>query len=72
MSRSLWMLVLVLVVLHQDNWFWEDSRLVLGFMPIGLLYHACISIAAGAMWWWATVYCWPTERDQSAPEHRAA
>ena len=59
MSRVLWFLVLVLVVLHQDNWYWEDKTLVFGFMPIGLFYHACISVAASAVWLWATRYCWP-------------
>lgn len=63
MSRVLWILVLVLVVLHQDNWFWEDDTLVFGFMPIGLFYHACISVAASCVWFWATRYCWPVDAD---------
>lgn len=63
MSRVLLILVLVLVVLHQDNWFWEDDTLVFGFMPIGLFYHACISIAASAVWFWATRYSWPVEAE---------
>lgn len=63
MSRALLILVLALVVLHQDNWFWEDDTLVFGFMPIGLFYHACISVAASAMWFWATRSCWPAEAE---------
>lgn len=59
MSRSLCVLILVLIVLHQDNWFWTDDRLVFGFLPIGLFYHGCISIAAAGVWWWATIKCWP-------------
>ena len=39
-------LVVLLLVLHQDNWLWNDGTLVFGFMPIGLLYHAGISMAA--------------------------
>jgi hypothetical protein len=76
MPRLLWVFVLVLVVLHQDNWFWTDDRLIFGFLPIGLFYHACISIAASAMWWWATIYCWPQgldiEPDDLASEERSA
>ena len=72
MPRALWIFVLVLIILHQDNWFWTDDRLVLGFMPIGLLYHAGISIAAAVMWWWATIYCWPVESDPSSVEETAS
>ncbi len=61
MSKLIWAIVVLLVILHQDNWFWEDGRLVFGFIPIGLFYHACISISAGIVWFLATKYCWPTE-----------
>ena len=67
MRYLVWALVLLLVVLHQDNWLWEDERLMFGFMPIGLCYHACISVAAGVVWFLATKFCWPAglevERD---------
>ena len=63
MPRSLLAVILVLLILHQDNWFWTDSRLVFGFMPIGLFYLACLSLAAGATWFWATKYCWPEGLD---------
>jgi len=72
MPRSLWILVLVLIVLHQDNWLWTDDRLIFGFLPIGLFYQACISLAAGALWWWATIYCWPKDLDGEVPEERSA
>ena len=68
MQFLVWALVLLLVVLHQDHWFWEDAHLVFGFMPIGLCYHACISLAAGIVWFLATKFCWPSnlevERDR--------
>ena len=35
--------------------------LVLGFVPMGLFYHACISIAASATWWLATKIAWPED-----------
>ncbi len=54
-------LVLLLLILHQDNWFWDDGRLIFGFMPIGLFYHACISIAASATWFLATRIAWPLD-----------
>ena len=61
MSRTLWIAIVVLIVLHQDNWFWEDGTLVFGFLPVGLFYHACISLAAVATWFVATKCFWPTD-----------
>ena len=59
MPRSLLAVILILLVLHQDNWFWTDGTLVFGFMPIGLFYHACISLAASCVWFYAVKNCWP-------------
>jgi hypothetical protein len=59
MRIVVWCLVLLLVILHQDNWLWDDARLVFGFMPITLLYHAGISIGAAITWYLATVFAWP-------------
>ena len=72
MPRSLLVLLLALLVLHQDNWLWTNDSLVFGFMPIGLFYHACLSVAAGLTWWWATHYCWPVERDESTATESAS
>lgn len=59
MRWLVWALVVLLVVLHHDVWNWNNKTLVFGFMPITLLYHACISIAASVTWYLATVYAWP-------------
>ena len=59
-------LVILLLILHQDNWFWTSDYLVFGFMPIGLFYHACISIAAACVWYLATKIAWPVEIIQRA------
>ena len=61
-----WGLVLLLLIIHQDNWFWDDNTLVFGFMPIGLLYHACISIGAATTWYLATLFAWPEELAEAA------
>jgi hypothetical protein len=52
-------LLVLLVILHQDYWQWEDSSLVFGFLPRALAYHIGISLAAAAVWWLAVTYCWP-------------
>jgi hypothetical protein len=54
-------LVIALIVLHQDNWFWNSDTLVFGMLPITLFYHLCISIAASAVWFLATKIAWPVE-----------
>ena len=54
-------LVVVLALLHQDFWFWDDPTLVFGFMPVGLFYHALYSIAAACLWAAAVKWAWPSE-----------
>ena len=61
MKFVVWGLVVLLMILHQDNWNWENETLVFGFMPVTLLYHACISVAAGVTWWLATKFAWPAD-----------
>lgn len=76
--RGAWIiagLVIALLVLHQDNWFWTDKRLVLGFIPIGLFWHACISLAASITWFLATRIAWPLDEvssDSSSDQQEAA
>lgn len=65
MKYVVWGLVLALIILHQDVWFWTDKTLVFGFIPIGLFYHACISLAAGITWYLATLYAWPAELEKA-------
>jgi hypothetical protein len=64
MRYVVWSLVVLLVILHQDNWFWENDHLVFCLMPITLLYHAGISLAAGITWYLATVFAWPRGLEQ--------
>ena len=59
MKALVWSLVALLVVFHQDVWLWGDDTLVLGFIPIGLFYHACLSVAASAVWLLAVNVAWP-------------
>lgn len=72
MKQLIWLLVILLVILHQDFWFWENETLVFGFMPIGLFYHACISIAAGTVWFMACQFAWPENLDEEVDVEEAA
>lgn len=66
MKSVVFILVVILLILHQDNWNWGNDTLVFGFMPIGLLYHACISVAASITWYLATIYAWPASDEETA------
>lgn len=64
MKTLVYGLIVLLAIVHQDFWWWDDSEtLVLGFMPIGLAYHAGVSAAAGVLWALAVRYCWPKAVD---------
>ena len=73
MSRkTVWVLVAVLAVLHYDFWYWDDRTLVFDFLPIGLAYHALISILAGLVWFLAIRFAWPAELEAWADEREAS
>ncbi len=60
--------VVVLYVLHQDIWFWRSSYLVFGFIPIGLFYQGCFSIAAALLMWLLVTYAWPSHLEEEVEE----
>jgi hypothetical protein len=68
---------LVLYALHQDVWFWWEARpLVLGFLPIGLAYHALYAGAASLLLWLLVTWAWPAHLEQAGeppvpPDRRA-
>lgn len=64
MKNVVWGLVVLLIILHQDVWFWDDGTLLFGFLPIGLAYHAGLSVAAAVTWFLAVKFAWPTELDE--------
>jgi len=68
MRHIVWLLVLALFVLHQDFWNWTDRTMVFGFMPVGLFYHACFSLAAALVWLMAVKFAWPREIEAWADE----
>lgn len=71
MRRLVIALVALLLVAHQDYWAWDRIEpLAFGFMPIGLTWHAGISIAAALVWALAVHYCWPADVDVA--DHEAS
>ncbi|MDA7756355.1 DUF3311 domain-containing protein [Opitutales bacterium] len=64
----IWSLFVVLFFMHQDFWWWNDSELVFGFMPMGLAYHAGFSIACSILGWLAIRFAWPHDLEAFAEE----
>jgi hypothetical protein len=67
-SKWVWVIFVLLFFLHQDVWFWSDQSLVMGFMPIGLFYHAMFSLAAALLWASAVKWAWPSDIEAWADE----
>lgn len=64
----IFILFLILLVLHQDFWNWDNANLVFGFMPVGLAYHAGYSLLAAAFWAVVIKIAWPTHLEEWAEE----
>ena len=68
MKHVVWIAVVVLGIVHQDFWWWADKRLVFGFLPVGLAYHALFSVAAAVVWAGAVRWAWPSHIEQWADQ----
>jgi hypothetical protein len=64
--------VIALYALHQDFWFWRTARpLIFGFIPIGLFYHACYSVAAALLMWLLVKYAWPAHLEHEIEQRQS-
>lgn len=66
MKKAVYLALILLGVLHQDFWLWDDPTLLFGFLPVGLAYHALFSVLAAALWLLALIYDWPVETEAFA------
>ena len=73
MKRNLLVIVVVaLYILHQDIWFWRTAHpMVFGFIPIGLFYQACFSVAASLVMWLLVKYAWPSHLEHEIEERES-
>ncbi len=61
------LLTLALYVLHQDVWLWRSARpLVVGFLPVGLFYHAAYTVAIALLLWLLVRNAWPSRLEAEA------
>lgn len=69
-------MVILLLIVRNDFWNWENDTLLMGFLPITLAYHCGISIAASITWYLATLFAWPEladgESEASTPQNQEA
>ena len=64
--------VATLYVLHQDIWFWRTAHpLVFGFIPIGLFYQACFSVAASLLMWLLVKHAWPVHLEEEIEQRES-
>ena len=63
-------LVAAMAVLHQDFWNWRTATpLAFGFMPVGLFYHACYTLACSVLVAVLVRFAWPAELERDAENH---
>lgn len=71
MSRSGLVVIalLVFLALHQDVWFWNDDKtLFFGFLPVGLAFHAVLTIGIAMFWGAVVMFAWPHDLEAFANE----
>lgn len=65
------LMLAALYALHQDFWLWSDARpLVFGFLPVGLFYHAALTLITSIVLWVAVRLIWPAHLDADTASRR--
>ncbi|MEM6910607.1 MAG: hypothetical protein AAF555_03405 [Verrucomicrobiota bacterium] len=59
---------LLLAILHQDEWNWDNGHLVFGFLPVGLAYHAAYSLVVALFWALVIRWAWPRHLEDWADQ----
>jgi len=69
-GKLAWGWIAILVVLRNDFWNWGDDTLVLGFMPLGLLWQMGVSLGAAIGWAMVVRHAWPKHIEAWAGVHQ--
>lgn len=64
MKHVIWLLVALLIIFHQDSWYWASDLRVFWGLPVGLVYHIGISLAAAVVWALACRFAWPQDLEE--------
>lgn len=62
-SLLLYAALVVLYLLHNDIWLWDDASLVFG-LPAGLAYHIGFSIVTSIVLILLVIQAWPEHLDR--------
>ena len=62
-SLLLYAALVLLYLLHNDLWLWNDPRLVLG-LPAGLAYHIGFCVVTSVVLTLLVVHAWPEHLDR--------
>ena len=68
MKYVAWILICLLVVLHQCASPWQSEKLYLGFIPGVLGYHLAITLATAGAWALVVKFAWPENLESHPPE----
>ena len=71
MRKVIYAAAIVLAVLHQDFWLWDDAHLWFGFMPAGFAYHVLFSVLSAVVWALAVMLAWPTDVEEEVKDAQA-
>ncbi len=61
-SLLLYAALVVLYLLHNDLWLWNDPRLVFG-LPVGLAYHIGFCVVTSVVLALLVIHAWPDHLD---------
>ena len=68
----LYALAVGVLVLHQDVWNWSRAEpLLMGFLPVGLAYHAAYTIVCSVVMFLFVKFLWPVELEGAERESSA-
>ena len=67
-KRAVYIFLVLLFFLHQDFWFWDDGSLVMGFIPVGLVYHIGYSVIAAIGWCLVIKHAWPSQLEATSEQ----
>ena len=62
-SLLLYAALVVLYLLHNDLWLWNDASLVLG-LPAGLAYHIGFAVVTSVVLTLLVIHAWPDHLDR--------
>ncbi|MEM7456184.1 MAG: hypothetical protein AAF456_17695 [Planctomycetota bacterium] len=58
-----WIVIMLLILAHQDYWQWSRDEMLFGFLPYPLAYHMALSVVTAGAWIIVVQFFWPDDAD---------